>query len=171
MRKIVWECGLTEELKWKAPCYTQDGKNILMVGAFKNHAVISFFKGVLLSDAKGILEKPGENSQSARLIRFDSVDAIRDLEADLKAFIAQAIQVEQAGTKVDFSAKDEIVIPSELERKFDSLPALRDAFFALTPGRQRGYVLYFQNAKQTKTRVARIEKYVPRILEGLGFHD
>ena len=171
LREIVLACGLTEELKWKVPCYTSDGRNVAIVSALKNHATISFFKGALLTDPHGVLEQPGENCQAARVIRFTSVNAIRQLTPVLKAYIREAIQVEQSGLKVDFKAKDELVIPAELERKLDALPALRSAWEALTPGRQRGYVLYFSAAKQAKTRESRIEKYAPSILEGRGMHD
>ena len=171
LRSIVLDCGLTEELKWKVPCYTFDGHNVVIVSAFKEHASISFFKGALLSDVKGILEKPGENCQATRVIRFTSVKAIRDRATVLKEYIREAIKVEQSGLKVDFKAKDELVIPVELEKKFDELPALRSAWAALTPGRQRGYILYFSGAKQSATRKSRIDKYAPAILEGRGMHD
>jgi uncharacterized protein YdeI (YjbR/CyaY-like superfamily) len=171
LRSIVLDCGLTEELKWKVPCYTFDGHNVLIVSAFKEHASISFFKGALLSDGDGILEMPGENSQSARVIRFTSVEAVLAIETVLKDTIREAIQVEQCGLKVDFKAKDELVIPLELARKFDALPALRSAWESLTPGRQRGYILYFSGAKQSTTRESRIDKYAPSILKGRGMHD
>lgn len=171
LRKIVLECGLIEELKWKVPCYTFEGRNVAIVSAFKDHASVSFFKGALLEDSEGILEKPGENSQAARVIRFTSVSAVRELATVLKEYVRKAIQVEQSGLQVDFKAKDELVIPEELERKFDKLPALRTAWDALTPGRQRGYVLYISAAKQAKTREARIEKVTPTIFEGRGMHD
>jgi uncharacterized protein YdeI (YjbR/CyaY-like superfamily) len=171
LRNIVLACGLNEELKWKFPCYTLDGHNVLMVSAFKDHAAVSFFKGALLADQHGMLEKPGENSQAMRVIRFTSVTAIRKVTPVLKEYIREAINVEQRGMKVDFKAKNELVTPAELEKKFDQLPALRSAWEALTPGRRRGYVLYFSAAKQTKTRESRIEKYTPLILEGRGLHD
>ncbi|MGN6134377.1 MAG: YdeI/OmpD-associated family protein [Aureliella sp.] len=171
LRDLVLACGLTEELKWKMPCYTLDGRNIVMVSALKECAQISFFKGALLTDSAEILEKPGENSQAARVVRFTSSKAVRQASATLKKYIGQAIQIEQAGLKVDFQAKTELVLPDELSRKLDSLPALRAAWEALTPGRQRGYVLYFSSAKQSATRESRIDKCAPRILEGLGIHD
>jgi uncharacterized protein YdeI (YjbR/CyaY-like superfamily) len=171
LRDLVLACGLTEELKWKMPCYTLDGRNIVMVSALKECAQISFFKGALLTDSAEILEKPGENSQAARVVRFTSSKAVRQASATLKKYIGQAIQIEQAGLKVDFQAKTELVLPDELSRKLDSLPALRAAWEALTPGRQRGYVLYFSSAKQSATRESRIDKCAPRILEGLGMHD
>lgn len=171
LRKIALDCGLTEELKWKVPCYTFEGHNVAIVSAFKDYASLSFFKGALLSDPQELLEKAGENSQAARLIRFTDVTAIRELMPVLKELIGDAIKVERSGLKVECKAKNELVIPDELERKFESLPALRVAFTALTPGRQRGYVLFFSAAKQSKNREARIEKCMPQILEGRGLHD
>jgi uncharacterized protein YdeI (YjbR/CyaY-like superfamily) len=171
IRSIALASGLTEELKWKVPCYTWQGSNIAIVSAFKEYASFSFFKGALLTDPDGILEKPGENSQAARLIRFTSVKAVRSVQATLKSYIAEAIQLEQSGAKVDFKAKHELTIPDELEDKFQALPALRSAFAALTPGRQRGYILHFTGAKQSQTRAARIEKCINLILEGRGLHD
>lgn len=171
LREIVLDCGLTEELKWSMPCYTQNKKNILIVAAFKEFCSISFFKGSLLKDPKGILEKPGENSQAARLIRFTSVKQIDRLEKAIRGFIAEAIELESSGAKVDFSAKENLDLPEELLAKFDEFPALRSAFSALTPGRQRGYLLFFSAAKQSKTRLARIDKCKPLILAGKGLHD
>jgi uncharacterized protein YdeI (YjbR/CyaY-like superfamily) len=171
LRIIALSCGLTEELKWKVPCYTFDGRNIAIVSAMKSYASISFFKGALLKDTHQILEKPGENCQAARVIKFTSVTAVREREPIVRDYIREALQVEQAGLKVDFKAKDEIVIPDELQRKLDELPALRSSWEHLTPGRKRGYVLYFSSAKQSRTREARIDKYTPWILEGRGMHD
>ena len=171
LREIVLSCGLVEDLKWGVPCYTIDNRNVVIVSALKESCALSFFKGVLLKDAKQILIKPGENSQSARLIRFTSVQEIVQLESVLKEYVLEAMELERSGAKVDFSAKLELVIPEELERKFEQLPALRTAFQALTPGRQRGYILHFTAAKQSKTREARIDKCTPQILEGRGMHD
>ncbi len=171
LRKLVLACGLTEEVKWSVPCYTIDSKNVLIISAFKENCAINFFKGALLSDKHGLLEKPGENSQSARFVRMRSVAEVRQLEPQLKEIVLEAIEVERSGQKVDFKAKHELVIPEELDRKFAELPALRTAFEALTPGRQRGYILYFTGAKQSKTRESRIDKCVPQILEGRGMHD
>lgn len=171
LREIVLDCGLREELKWSVPCYTHNKKNILVVAAFNDYCSISFFKGSLLKDPKGILEKPGENSQAARLIPFTSVQQIDRLEKAIRGFVADAIELENSGAKVDFSAKQNLDLPEELLTKFDELPALRSAFNALTPGRQRGYVLFFSAAKQSKTRLARIDKCKPLILAGKGLHD
>lgn len=171
LRKIALDSGLTEELKWGVPCYTYEKKNIAIVSAFKEYCSLSFFKGALLRDSKRILTKPGENSQSARLIRITSVDEIVRLGSVLKDYLHEAIEVEKNGLKVDFKAKSELILPDELHKAFRELPALETAFMNLTPGRQRGYVLFFTAAKQSATRTKRIEKYTPRILEGLGMQD
>ncbi len=171
LRRIVLECGLTEEVKWGVPCYTYGNHNVLIVSAFKEYCSISFFKGSLLSDPHGILYQPSENSQAARLIRITAANDARELEPIIKQYILEAIELEKAGRKVDFKAKTELSLPIELLNKFDELPDLKKAFFALTPGRQRGYVLHFTGAKQTKTRESRIEKCIPSILSGKGFHD
>ena len=170
LRKIVLDCGLMEESKWGAPCYTYQGKNILMLSALKDYCCISFFKGALLSDKKNLLAKPGPNSQAARLFKFKSTDEIRIIESDLKAYIFEAIEVEKAGLKVVFKKNPE-PIPAELEAKFEEDPVLKSAFEALTPGRQRGYILHFSQPKQEKTRISRIEKSIPMILSGIGLHD
>ena len=171
LRLIILESGLVEELKWGVPCYTFEKSNILVMAAFKDYCSVSFFKGVLIEDDKNVLVKPGENSQAARLIRFTSVQQVLDLELTLKDYIQKAIEVEKAGLKVSFKDPSEQDIPVEFEQKLDELPLLKIAFERLTPGRQRGYLLHFSGAKQSKTRVSRIEKYIPKILEGKGFHD
>lgn len=171
LRSILLKSGLTEQLKWKMPCYTIDGRNVVLLAALKDHASISFFKGALLKDPHGILSKPGENCQAARVIRFTSASEVKRLTPIIKATVQEAIEVERAGAKVDFKAKHELVLPAELETKLDELPALRVAWDKLTPGRQRGYVLYFTAAKQSSTRTSRIEKVTPAILEGRGMHD
>ncbi len=171
LRSIALDCGLTEELKWKAPCYTYAKHNVAMISALKDCATLSFFKGALLEDPHGILVRLGPNCQAARLVRFTSVQSIREREQAIKALLRSAIEVESSGKKVEFIAKDKLVFPEELERKFDASPSLRSAFEALTPGRRRGYILYFAAAKQSKTREARIEKWTPQILKGLGMHD
>ena len=170
LRTLVLECGLTEELKWSVPSYTLEGKNILLLSALKECATISFFKGSLLEDDKGWLEKPGPNSQATRYMKFIDVNTIQISRAEIKEYILQAIEVEKAGLKVDFKKNPE-PIPEELESKFEADPMLKSAFEALTPGRQRGYILYFTQPKRSETRLRRIQKHIPNILNGLGLHD
>ncbi|MBK9214989.1 MAG: YdeI/OmpD-associated family protein [Chloracidobacterium sp.] len=171
LRRIVIDCGLNEELKWGVPCYTDNGKNILMVGAFKDYASLSFFKGVLLQDDGNQLVSPGENSQSSRLLRFISVEQIRAIEPEIRDLIRQAVEVERAGIKVPFKSIDQHDVPVELVEKFEEDPAFEAAFNALTPGRRRGYLIHFSQPKQSQTRIARIEKCSPQIFNGIGFHD
>lgn len=171
LRRVVLDCGLTEELKWGMPCYTFDNNNVLMLAAFNDFASLSFFKGALLKDAGGLMDRPGENSQAVRRFRFTDVKAIRDLEPSLRAYIFEAIEVEKAGLKIDFKAKDELVFPAELIRKWEEDPAFKAAFDALTPGRQRGYNIFFTAPKQSKTRESRIEKAMPKIFEGKGWNE
>ncbi len=170
LRMIVVDCGLTEELKWSVPCYTFQHKNVLMVSALKNYCAISFFKGALLKDVKKILEKPGKNSQAARLLKFTNCERIKELEGDIKAYVQEAIEIEKVGLKVKFKKNPE-PIPVELELKLEEDPILKTAFEALTPGRRRGYILYFSAPKQSKTRISRIEKSIGKILNGEGMHD
>lgn len=171
LRKILLECGLTEEVKWSMPCYTFQKSNIVMLSAFNDYCALSFFKGALLKDAEGILIQQTKNMQASRQIRFTAVQEVVEMEPILKAYLDEAVEVEKAGLKVDFKEKNELDYPEELQHKLDEDPALKTAFEALTPGRQRGYVLYFSGAKQAKTRASRVEKYVPKILDGKGFHD
>jgi uncharacterized protein YdeI (YjbR/CyaY-like superfamily) len=171
LRTIVLDCQLTEELKWRQPCYTFQENNMIMIGAFKDGCVLSFLKGALLSDPNGILTKPGENTQSARVVRFTSIRAIVELELILKAYIYEAIEVEKAGLKVDFNQSSVLVFSDELQHQLDENAAFKIAFEALTPGRQRAYNMHFSEAKQSKTRVSRIEKYIPQILNGKGIND
>lgn len=170
LRKIVLDCGLTEELKWGVPCYTYMGKNVAIVSAFKDYCAISFFKGALLADTEGILKSPGESSQATRLIKFTSNQEIIMLEAILKAYIFKAVEVEKAGLKIEFRKNPEPV-PDELQQKLNEDLFFKTAFESLTPGRQRGYIIYFAQAKQSKTRVARIEKCTSKILNGEGLND
>ena len=170
LRRILLESELTEELKWGVPCYTLDGKNVVMLSAFKNFASLSFFKGALLRDEEGLLAQPGPNSQAARLLKFTQADKVLELEDTIRAYIKEAIEIEKAGLEVKFKQNPEPV-PDELQVFFDEDPAFKAAFYALTPGRQRGYILYFSGAKQPQTRTNRIEKHLPRIMEGLGMHD
>lgn len=171
LRSIILDCDLTEELKWKNPCYTYKNSNILMLGEFKEYCALSFFKGVLLKDSESLLHSPGENSQSVKLFKFTSAKEINDLISTIKAYIFEAIEIDKAGLKVKTKDPSDLVIPVELENKFTESQDLKEAFYSLTPGRQRGYVLYFSSAKQSKTREERIEKYKQRILDGIGFHD
>jgi len=170
LRKIVLACGLTEELKWGMPCYTSGGKNILAVIAFKDYASVSFFKGALLKDTHNILHQQRVSSQSARLIKFTSRNQVDEHSEVLKAYIGEAVENEKAGKKVEFLKNPE-PLPLELLKKFDDEPELKKAFFELTPGRQRGYVIYFSQPKTSETVYKRIEQYKDKILSGLGFRD
>lgn len=170
LREIVLDCGLAETCKWGVPCYTFQNKNVVIISAFKEYCSISFFKGALLNDAEKILEKPGENSQAARLIKFTDVQGIKVIETELKAYIYEAVELEKAGLKIEFK-KNLDSIPEELLSKFDEDPILKAAFESLTPGRQRGYILYFSAPKQSKTKEARIEKCIGKILNGEGLND
>lgn len=171
LRSIILQCGLTEELKWSVPCYTFDSKNILILSAFKEYCSISFFKGSLLKDQQKLLVAPGENSQAARLFKFTSLEEIREVEKEIKAYIFEAVEIEKAGLKVNFKDPADQELPEELSEIMKDLPELEKAFYSLTPGRQRGYILYFSAPKQSQTRKNRIEKYIPKIMDGLGFHD
>jgi uncharacterized protein YdeI (YjbR/CyaY-like superfamily) len=171
LRTILLDCQLTEELKWGHPCYTFQKSNVVIIGAFKEYCSLSFFKGALLNDLNGILIQPGENTQAVRQIRFTNVREIAEMEPILKAYIYEAIEVEKAGLKVDFKETSEFTIPEEFQNKLDEIPALKTAFDALTPGRQREYILYFSSAKQSKTRESRVEKYTQQILDGKGLRE
>jgi uncharacterized protein YdeI (YjbR/CyaY-like superfamily) len=171
LRSIILDCGLTEEVKWRVPCYTFAGKNVAFIGRFKESCVLSFVKGVLLKDPRGILIQQTENSQSVRVIRFTNLKQIVELEPVLKAFIHEAIEVEKAGSKVKLKKISEFKIPEEFKKKLAAIPALKTAFGALTPGRRRAYILYFTAAKQSKTRESRVEKCMRQILNGKGLDD
>ena len=171
LRSIVLDCQLTEELKWGNPCYTFEKKNIVLIHGFKDYCALLFFKGALLKDPKGILVQQTENVQSARQIRFTNVQEIVKLKATLKSYIYEAVKVEESGLKVEFKKTSEFAIPEEFQNKLDKNRALKTAFKALTPGRQRAYLFYFSSAKQSKTRAARVEKYVEQILDGRGLDD
>jgi uncharacterized protein YdeI (YjbR/CyaY-like superfamily) len=175
LRPIVLGCGLTEELKWGVPCYTFEHDNnngkIVLIHVFKDYCAVLFFKGALLKDAKGILIQQTKNVQAARQIRFTGVEQIVKMKAVLKAYIAEAIAVEKSGLKVSMKPTAEFAMPEEFQAKLDASPALKTAFEALTPGRQRGYLLHFAAAKQSKTREARVEKCMPQILAGIGLMD
>ena len=170
LRAISLSCGLTEEFKWGKPCYSFQGSNLLIIQGFKEYCALMFCKGALLSDGKGLLIQQTEHVQAARQIRFTDVREIVKLEPVLKAYIHEAIEAEKAGLKVEFKSNPE-PIPEELQRKLDGSPKLKTAFAALTPGRQRGYVLYFSGAKQSTTREARVDKCIPQILKGKGLDD
>ena len=171
LRTIVLDCGLTEELKWGVPCYTIQKSNIVLIHVFKEYCALLFFKGALLHDTNGILIQQTENVQAARQIRFTNVREIVKMKPILKAYIYEAIEVEKAGLKVNFKKTAEFIIPEEFQNKLDELPALKTAFDALTPGRQRAYNLYFSAPKQSKTRESRVEKCMQQILNGKGLND
>lgn len=171
LRPIIHGCGLTEELKWGVPCYTFENNKIVLIHVFKDYCAVLFFKGALLKDAKGILIQQTANVQSARQIRFTDVSEIVALKTTIKAYIKEAIAVEKAGLKVVMKPTAEFAMPEEFQDKLDASPALKTAFEALTPGRQRGYLLHFAAAKQSKTRTARVEKCMPQILNGKGLLD
>jgi len=171
LRMIVLASGLTEELKWGCPCYTVQNSNIVLIHGFKEYCALLFFKGALLKDANGILIQQTKNVQAARQIRFTNVREIVKLASTLKAYIYEAIEVEKAGLKVIFKKTSEFKIPEEFQVQLDKIPALRTAFDALTPGRQRAYIFYFSQPKQSKTRESRVEKCMRQILDGKGLHD
>lgn len=170
VRLIILDCGLTEEVKWGVPCYTFQKGNVFTMSALKDYCAVGFFKGALINDVHNILEKPGKNTQAARLIKFTSVEQIVELEPHLRTYIQEAIEIEKAGLKVPMKKNPEPV-PEELQDKLDNDPIFKEAFESLTPGRQRGYILHFSGAKQSKTRTSRIEKCTPKIFEGKGLHD
>jgi uncharacterized protein YdeI (YjbR/CyaY-like superfamily) len=171
LRKIILECGLTEELKWGQPCYMYNGTNIVLMHGFKEYCALLFFKGALLNDPGGILVQQTENVQSARQVRFTSVKEIVTLKATIKAYIYEAIEVEKAGLKVKLKETTDFKIPEEFQKKLNKSAALKKAFEGLTPGRQRAYIFYFSQPKQSKTREERVEKYKQQILDGKGLND
>ncbi|QJD93770.1 hypothetical protein HH213_28975 [Duganella dendranthematis] len=171
LRAIVSACGLDETVKWGQPCFTLDGHNVVLIHGFKEYCALLFFKGALMKDPKNILIQQTENVQAARQIRFTTLVDITRQEKTLKDYIKDAIATEKSGAKVEMKQTAEFSFPEELEHKMDELPALRTAFEALTPGRQRAYLLHFSSAKQASTRISRIEKSVQRILDGKGMND
>jgi len=171
LRKIILGCQLTEELKWGVPCYTFEKRNIVLIHVFKEYCALLFFKGALLKDAEGLLIQQTKNVQAARQIRFTSLREIVKKETILKGYIREAIEVEKAGLKVKFKKTSEFSIPEEFQNRLDEMPALETAFDALTPGRQRAYILYFSAPKQSKTRESRVKKCMPHILNGKGLND
>jgi uncharacterized protein YdeI (YjbR/CyaY-like superfamily) len=171
LRKLILDCGLTEELKWGCPCYTYENSNIVLIHGFKEYCAVLFFKGALLNDPEGILIQQTANVQAARQVRFTGAQDISKLERTLKTYVYEAIEVERAGLQVKMKKTKEFAMPEEFQKRLDKSATLRKAFEALTPGRQRGYLLYFAAAKQTKTRESRIDKYKQHILDGKGLED
>lgn len=172
LRQILLDTPLLqEELKWDSPCYMFQKANIAILGGFKDSCVLSFFKGALLLDTAGILQKPGDHTQAARVIRFTNLRQIQKLEPLIKAYLYEAMEAERAGLKVPVDRTEPSVLPDELLERFQQQPELKTAFYALTPGRQRAYLIHFGDAKQAATRISRIEKYIPRILSGKGITD
>jgi uncharacterized protein YdeI (YjbR/CyaY-like superfamily) len=171
LRKIVLDCELNEELKWGCPCYTFQDNNIVLIHVFKEYCAFLFFKGALLKDAKSILVQQTKNVQSARQIRFTNLKEIDNMEDISRTYIHEAIEVEKAGLKVELKKTSEYIIPEEFQNKLNENPALKTAFNALTPGRQRAYLFYFSQPKQSKTRESRVENSIPQILKGKGIND
>ncbi|QEM13175.1 hypothetical protein DEO27_025245 [Mucilaginibacter rubeus] len=171
LRLIALDCGLTEELKWGCPCYTYRESNIVLIHVFKEYCAFLFFKGALLSDTHQILIQQSENVQAARQIRFTNVEEVTEQRSILKSYIYEAIEVEKAGLKVTLKKTEDFAVADEFQRKLDSIPALKTAFEALTPGRQKAYLLHFSQPKQSSTREARVEKWMPQILNGKGLND
>lgn len=171
LRTIILDCQLNEELKWGCPCYTFQKKNVILIHGFKEYCAVLFIKGVLLHDTHGVLIQQTEYVQAARQIRFTNVGEIIEIEKILKEYIYEAIEIEKAGLQVILKKNPEPVFPDEFKNKIDEIPSLKDTFASLTPGRQRAYLIYFSAPKQSKTREARIEKWVPQILKGKGLND
>jgi uncharacterized protein YdeI (YjbR/CyaY-like superfamily) len=171
LRSIILDFGLNEELKWGCPCYTHEDSNIVLIHVFKEYCAVLFFKGALMKDPKKILIQQTPNVQVPRQIRLTSLEEVKKMKATLKTYIKEAIQVEKSGVKAPLKKVKEFAVPEELQDKMDEMPALKTAFKALTPGRQRGYLLYFSSAKQAKTRAERVEKYTKKILAGKGLDD
>lgn len=171
LRRLVLACGLTEEVKWGVPCYTFQESNIVLLHTFKDYCALLFFKGALLPDADGLLVQQTQNTQATRQVRFTAVQQIAEWEPTVKAYLYEAIEVERLGVPVRFKETAEFSVAKEFQHKLDEMPTLKTAFYALTPGRQRAYLLYFSAPKQAKTRASRVEKYLPQILGGKGLND
>lgn len=171
LRSILLDCMLSEEFKWRAPCYTLKGKNLVLLARFKNYCALSFIKGVLLKDELSLLVAPGENSNSVRMFKFENLEDIKKVEPYIKAYILEAIDLQNAGVKIEKQPGKTNEIPNEILELLKQTPSLAEAFHQLTPGRQRGYLLFFNAAKQSKTKLARIKKYTSRILDGKGIND
>lgn len=171
LREIILDCGLTEQLKWGCPCYSLDNKNVVLIHGFKDYCAILFFKGALLKDPKNVMIQQTRNVQAARQMRFTSVKEINKLKATIKSYVKEAIELEKSGVKVKLKAPSEFPVTEEFKSKMKELPSLKKAFHALTPGRQRAYLLYFSQPKQSATRQGRVEKYVQHIFDGKGLND
>ena len=171
LRTIILDCGLTEELKWGCPCYTYESSNVVLIHVFKEYCAVLFFKGALLADPDGILVQQTENVQAARQVRFTNIKEVKERERILKTYIYEAIEVERAGLQVKLKKTKDFKIPEEFQTKLDKMPSLKKAFDALTPGRQRGYIFHFSQPKLSKTREARVEKYLKQIISGKGLDD
>ena len=171
LRMLILDCGLTEELKWGCPCYTFQKNNVVLIHGFKDYCALLFMQGALLKDEQGILVQQTENVQTARQIRFTTLQEILESESIIKAYIKEATEIEKSGEKFELKKTSEFKMPEEFKQLLDGMPDLKIAFEALTPGRQRGYLLFFSAPKQAKTREARIEKYVPQIFVGKGLED
>jgi uncharacterized protein YdeI (YjbR/CyaY-like superfamily) len=171
LRAILLDSELTEEFKWSQPCYTFQGKNVVVIGALKESCALAFFKGVLLKDVHGVLTRPGQHSQSTRWFKFVSVREITEMKSIVKAYVREAIAVEKAGLKVKLKKTSDLKVPEEFQTMLDEFPDFRTAFEALTPGRQRAYIYHFSGPKQSKTRESRIQKFMPHILNGKGLLD
>lgn len=171
LRRILLDFPLTEELKWGKPCYAHDGSNVVLIHGFKEYCALLFMKGALLKDPNGILIQQTENVQAGRQIRFTGAQEIIGMETILKAYVQEAIDAEKSGLEVSFKKTADFTVPEELQKKFDGIPGLKSAFEALTPGRQRAYLFHFSQPRQSKTREARVEKYIPKILGGKGLDD
>ncbi len=171
LRAILLDSPLTEEFKWSQPCYTYQGKNVVVIGGLKESCALAFFKGVLLKDVHGVLTRPGQHSQSTRWFKFASVREIAEMKSVLKAYIREAVEIEKSGLKVKLKKTSDLEFPEEFQLMLDEFPELKRAFDALTPGRQRAYIYHFSAPKQSKTRAARVQKFMPHILEGKGLLD
>ncbi len=171
LRQFILDCGYTETLKWSMPCYTINDKNVLILAAFKDFCSLNFFKGSLIKDVHNVLVKAGENTEAARLFKFTNIKEVVEQEDIIRAYLLEAIDIEKSGLKVPKKDTSSLELPAELLEIFDNHPDVKAAFEALTPGRQRGYSIHFSGAKQSATRKSRIEKFIPHILEGKGFHD
>ncbi len=171
MRAIALDCGLVEELKWGCPCYTFEKKNVVLIHGFKDYCAFLFFNGALMKDPKKILIQQTENVQAARQVRFTDLKEITKLRATIKKYIYEAAELRESGAKMTYKKTSEFAVPEEFQQKLNKMPALKKAFAALTPGRQRGYLLFFGSAKQAKTRATRVEKYLEHILDGKGIDD